>query len=650
MRPDTATWRGRRRPGRDAGQVLVIFALSITALFAAAGLAFDIGRFYAERRFLQNAADAAALAAANAMIQGESQPAADLVARAILSANFSHDPNGITPSLPPVTPVYASGHAGDPTYLVNGILFSGGEVRVAVQNSINYSFGRVVGLTNNTIIAQARVKAMANALPIAVRRYVNAPGPATSNNTAPCADNESQFLDFFATENTACLGTDSNSALRIEPSPGSAFDSSNPDSDPTNHGPVLAILGQGAQPGNGADFRGFVSLDIRNFQTDTSQLYYNKVTAGTNSNTLKAMEANWITVRGYPGPQFPAVISPPDPNDQVGIMSGNSTGIAIDAALARFVPGDEILVLVYPGDVMAIPDFTLGSPGVIGLPATGLTATAGSFKASRNQAFSGLVTMTTVADTLDPANPMVLGTLVGADPITYDPNGVNPSMGGGTSVTMENVTTAGATPGIYALWIRGQAGAPYLTTKYEPFPLQIGTVTRDFTLTSDASSQDVAVAGGSATFNLTLQNSPNKNQNFGNPVTLSVDGPLPTGIGAVTFGSTTVTPNKAGNSTSLTINTGTMATGTYIFTVRATGMNNDATSRKVTHLLQLTVQVTPAGSSGSDQYVDISGFAVMRITAMDANTISGYAITPVIADPNDPRLCRGQVAKLVPWG
>ncbi|HEV8546323.1 MAG TPA: pilus assembly protein TadG-related protein, partial [Candidatus Limnocylindrales bacterium] len=69
---------GRRPAGRGVvgrtggrGQVLVIFALSITVLFAAAGLAFDIGRFYSERRFLQNAADAAALAAASALTRGE---------------------------------------------------------------------------------------------------------------------------------------------------------------------------------------------------------------------------------------------------------------------------------------------------------------------------------------------------------------------------------------------------------------------------------------------------------------------------------------------------------------------------------------------------------------------------------------------------
>jgi hypothetical protein len=98
-----------------------------------------------------------------------------------------------------------------------------------------------------------------------------------------------------------------------------------------------------------------------------------------------------------------------------------------------------------------------------------------------------------------------------------------------------------------------------------------------------------------------------------------------------------------------------MAVGDYTFTVRATGMNNDSPNLKVTHLLTLTVRVAPASAAGNDQYVDVVGFAVMRITNLPSvksdpsNSISAYAITPVIADPNDSRLRRGQVAKLVPW-
>jgi hypothetical protein len=650
---DALAGRARRPARADAGQVLVIFALSITVLFAAAGLAFDVGRFYAERRFLQNAADAAALAAANSLIQGRTQAEADTIARAVLASNFAHDPNGVTPSLPPATPVYASSHAGDPLYLINGILFSGNEVRVAVLNPINYSFGRVVGLTSSTIGGQARAQSVANMLPIAVRQFVNAPGPASSTPN-PCDNNQNQFMDFFATADTACNGTETNSSTRQPPIPGTAFNTVDPDANGNEHGPVMAILGQGAQPGNGADFRGFIALDIRNFSSSSSQLYYDNVTSGTNSNTLKGLEAGWILTDGYQGPKFPPITSPPDPNDQVAIMNGNSTGAAIDAMIARYKPGQEIMVCVYAGNVMAIPDFTLTPPSSVALPTSGTTALAGAMKVSRNQAFSGLVTLQTIADTLDTANPMVTGTLVpGADPTTgdvfaYTPNGVNPSLGGGTSVDLTNATTSSALPGIYALWVRGQAGAPYLTTKYEPFALKIGTVTRDFTMTSDASTLDANTAGSSVTFNLTLQNSPDKNTAFGGPVTLSVDPSTDPGVGAITFGSTTVTPTKPGASTTLTINTGTLASGAHKFTVRATGMNGDSTSRKVTHLMTLTVRVTPS-SGGSQEYVDLTGFAVMRIASMDANTINAYAITPVITNPDDYRLRRGQVAKLVPW-
>jgi len=73
---------GRRARRRSQGQVLVLFALSLVAILAFAGLAFDIGRFYGERRFLQNAADAAALAAANALIRGGTTADADADARA----------------------------------------------------------------------------------------------------------------------------------------------------------------------------------------------------------------------------------------------------------------------------------------------------------------------------------------------------------------------------------------------------------------------------------------------------------------------------------------------------------------------------------------------------------------------------------------
>ena len=631
--------------GREPGQVLVIFALALTVLMAAAGLAFDIGRFYSERRFLQNSADAAALAAGNALVRGETVAQADARAREVLTANFAHSPSGVAPSLPPTTPVYESGHAGDPEYLINGILISGPEIRVAVQNPVGYTFGRIIGLDRNTIGGQARVATNGNMLPIAVRRYVNLPGP-NAGAISPCTENQNEFMDFFVTAQTSCLGTETDASLRTAPTSGSAFDSTNPGSDATNHGPVVAILGQGAQPNNGADFRGFIALDIRNFQAAGTQLYYNGVTSGTNDNTLKAMEANWVTVGGYPGPMFPAAVTPPDPNDQVATMSGNSTGIVIDSMLTRFIPGDEILIAVYPGNVMAIPDFTITPAGTIALPTTGTVANAGSIKVSRNQSFTGVVDLSTLADTLDPQNPIVLGTMVGADPITYSPDPVTPSLGSGQTVNLSNITTLGAAPGVYTIWIQGQAGSPYLTTKWEPAAIKVGTVSRDFTITSGSSIEAAAAVGDPVTFDLTLKRIGSA---YGAVVNLSLDGPLPLGIGTAIFSPSAVTPTSgSGANSTLTINTGTMSPGRHRIVVRATGLNGDPTPRPVTHLLQLWVDVA-TGGGGNEDYIDIVGFAVMRIAAMDSNTVSAYAITPVIADPNDPQLRRGQVARLVPW-
>jgi hypothetical protein len=640
-----------RRTSRDgSGQVLVLFALAIVVLLAAAGLAFDIGRFYSERRFLQNAADAAALAAANSLVRGSSIATADADARAILSRNFAGAPNAVTPSLPPTTPVYETGHSGDPEYLANGILIANGDIRVAIQNSIPYTLARAAGFGASTIGARAHVEIEGHLLPIAVRNFVNAPGP-NAGATYPCSDDRTQFMDFFATALTACLGSDSNAGLRMPPTAGNAFDPSDPDSDPTNHGPVVEILGQGAQPANGADFRGFVILDIRNYQSTTSQLYYNGATVNDNDQLLKNLEAAWIAADGYPGPKFPPITSPPDPNDQVGILNGNATGAAIDEMRKRYKPGDVILVAVYSGSTQAIPDFAMTAPGTISLPTSGTTASAGSMKVTRNQAFTGTVALSTVADILDPLNPLVNGTITSSPPISYTPNPVTPSLGGGTVVNLTNITTTGATPGIYTVWVKGEAGSPYLTTKFVPATLNVGSVSRDFSITSDFASVATSSIGATATFNLTLTNAPNKNTAFGGPVTLSIDAPTPTGTGTVTFASSTVTPTKAGASTRLDINTGTLPQGDYRFVVRATGTNGDSPGRTVTHLLPLTVQVTPASKSGSDEYVDLSGFAVMRVAAMDSNSnyVTAYAITPVVTDLNDSRLQSAQRARLVPW-
>jgi hypothetical protein len=644
-RAATARAAGRRRNARERGQVLVIFVLALTALFAAAGLAVDIGRFYVERRFLENAADAAALAAANALARGGGTTAARNDARAVLTKNFLTPPNGIVPSLPPAagSEVYSSGHAGDASYLLDGILIAGNDIRVAVRNSIPYTFGRVVGLNTNSILGRARVALQGGALPIAVRHYVNAPGP-TSGATSPCDGDISDFQDLVATADTACLGSVSNSSLRQTPSPGLAFDASNPNNDPSHHGPIINLVGQGAAASNSSSFRGFVALDIRNFQSATSNVFYNGVTAGTNANTLKAMEANWVAT-GYPGPDFPVVTSPPDPDDQVGIIDGNSSGIIIDAVAARFVPGEEVLCAVYSGTVMTIPDFAFTVPGTVTIGTTQNRNSAVSMTVSKNSSFAGVVDSSAFADWGDPTNPLTTGKLA---PLTFSPTPATPN----TTITWTTFSTTGATAGISTIWVMGHSSSPYLTDHYYPVAVNVGGVTRDFS--SSGSGQVISAATTGATVSGTMTfSTPNNNATaFSGPVTLSVEGGpadlgvLPSSMGAVSVSPSTFTLSKGTTqSVTVTLNGGSLPAGEYPLTIRATGTNSDG--QKVTRLVPIVFDIATAGTS--NEYVDIMGFAVFRISSINSNSVDGYAISGVYADQNDPALRRGQVARLVPW-
>ena len=632
-----ATRRGER------GQVVVVFALALVVLLGAAGLAFDVGRFYSERRFLQNAADAGALAAANALIRGGTVAEADADARTILTRNFLSSPSGVAPALPPTTPVYESGHAGDPDYLINGILISGNEVRVAVQNPVNYTFGRVVGLTSNSIGGQARALTKGDMLPIAVRHFINAPGP-TTGAVSPCDGDIRDFQDLVSTADTACLGTETNGALRTAPSRGANFNAANPNDDPSHHGPIIALIGQGAQPANSSSFRGFIAPDIRNFQSATSNVFYNQVTAGTGANVLAALEASYVG-GGYTGPEFPPATTPPDPNDQVAILDGNKSGIIIDAITNKFVAGKEVLLAVYSGTVMTIPDFSLTAAGTVpinpGQNRDGLV----TMSATKNAAFTGTIITSAFTDWGDPANPY--GTSLSA--LTFTPQPATPA----TTVTWATFNATAAAPvGIYTIWIQGHSPSPYLTDHYYPVAINVGAVARDFSSSGSGLVISVATTGATGTGSMTVS-TPNSNTTaFLGNVSLTLEGGpqsngvLPVGIGATSITPSTVTLNKGDTRTvSISINGGSLGAGEYPLTVRATGTNS--LGQKVTRLIPIVFDIATAGTSS--EYVDIMGFAVFRITNINSNSIDGYAITGVYADPDDANLRLGQVARLVPW-
>jgi Flp pilus assembly protein TadG len=634
-----------RRSGstrRQPGQVLVLFAMSMVVIMAAAGLAFDIGRFYSEKRFLQNAADAGALAVANALIRGESNTDAEAEGRDVLTRNLLGSPTGTTATVATV-PEYESGHAGDAVYLISGVLISGGEVRVAIKSDVGYTFGRVVGLGTNRVGGRARVKTVGDLLPIAVRHYINAPGPF-AGAVAPCDGNTNQFQDLVSTANTACLGSTTDGSLRSTPNPGSAFNSSAPDDDPVNHGPIIELVGQGASPSNAVSFRGFVALDIRNFQyaTPPSNVFYNGVSAGTNANTLKAMEAGWVAT-GYPGPDFPPVTVPPDPNDQVGIIDGNSSGIVVDAINARYDPGAEILAAVYSGTVSSIPDFSYAVPSTATINTNQNRNGSITMGVTKNTSFTGVVSTSAFPNWGEPSHPWG-STLT---PLSFSPSPMTPN---GT-VTWTTFETSGAPQGVYTIWIQGHSSSPVLLDHFYPVGISIGSVNRDFS-TSGGAAVLIASTGGTGATTVNVSTPNNNSTYFGGTVSLSVEGGadangvLPTGIGTVSVSPSTITLSKGISQTAtVSVNGGTLGPGVYSLSLRVTGTNSSGD--QVTRMVPLTVAIATA--STSNDYVDILGFTTFRITSLDSNTIWGYAISGVYADMNDPALRRGQVARLVPW-
>ncbi|HEV8402011.1 MAG TPA: Tad domain-containing protein [Candidatus Limnocylindrales bacterium] len=630
----------RRRRAGERGQVLVLVVIGMVGLLGAASLAFDVGRFYSERRFLQNAADAGALAIGSALVRGETSTSAEAIGRDVLARNLLASPSGST-AVVATTPQYATGHAGEPTYLTSGILISGTDVRVAVQSSVGYTFGRAIGLGDATIGATAHVRTNGDMLPIAIRHYLNAPGP-TSGATSPCDGDTNDFQDLLSTANTSCLGSATNATLRSTPSSGDPFDASHPDSDPVHHGPVIALVGDGASPGNNASFRGFIALDIRDFSTATSNVFYNDVTSGTQPNVLKAKESGWVAT-GYPGPAFPPATSPPDPNDQVGIMDGNSAGIVVDAIDDRYAPGDEVLAAVYSGTVMTIPDFSYTVASTVTIGQTEDRSNAVTMSLTKNNAFSGVVSTSAFAN-WGASTPY--GTTLQA--LTFSPTPAAPAV----TVTWTHFQTVGAPVGIYPIWVQGHSSSPYLTDHYAPVAVKIGTVDRDFSSTGGGLVISMASTGSTSTGTMAFS-TPNKDATyFGGTVNLTVEGGpqdlgvLPTGIGPVSVTPSSFTLGKGGNQTAtISINGGTLGPGEYPLTIRATGTNKDGLP--VTRMIPFTVDIATAGTS--NQYVDIEGFAVFRIASIDANTVYGYAITGSYADMNDPALRRGQVVRLAPW-
>jgi len=632
------------------GQVLVMVALTMTLLLVFAGLAIDVGRQVAEQRHVQTAADAGALAACRALIAGDSDASAAAQARIIAEVNLEQSPAAASSVIAPdAARVYESGHAGDPAYLQSGIIVSGTTIRVAITSQVEAVLARLVGVDSLAATGRAQCRLQGGpALPIVARRYQGPPGPGDG------------FVDAVATEATSTSGS-------VDPSSVLGYDGRTPASE-AEPGPLFELYGPDSKANNDSSFRGFIALDVRNFQSVTSRVYYNGATSGTSVNNLKDMEGDYL-LTGYPGPMFPPIVSPADPNDQVAALTGNDTNMVVGNFSDVFAVGAHVLLAVYNGTVMEIPDFSITPPTAIVLPSTTIVPTNGpSFTVSRNDAFNSTVTLHLHGDHLAPSTT---DDLISDEPPTNNP----PTAGhmnqplwstdtfipdkNGTTVDMDSFSTNNVPAGIYTVWLEGHSGDPYFQTRHYQAAVKVGGAVRDFSLGNSTTSAVIASMGGTASLSLYVSTTSAAATRWGptgTAVALVVDPgsftdcalvPATINPGQLAISPSSVTPASGGNGAlaTLTIDSFGLSPGCYTFVVRGHGTNG--AGQPVTHLLPITFTVATESSGG--QYVDIIGFAVFEVTYLDANAITARAVSPIAANANDPALRRAQRARLVPW-
>lgn len=638
----------------------------MVVLLGMAGVAVDAGRFVTQRRFLQNAADAAALAAANTIVHQPSATVAiaEQAARANLAINLAGSAAGAPVVVVPATPGFGGLPQSGPN-LVTGIVLTDAagtpllpsdsadritDIRVALRGPVDFTLGRIMGMNQTTIDARAHVTMTSNSgnlMPVAVRRYINFDGPYVAG---ACSDppSGSKFADLAATQATSCQGA---------ADPDSVGYGGRTPASPAQPGPTIVLVGQGAESSNDSSFRSFVNLDIRNFDSLNSRVYYNSVPVAANSNTMKQFESAWVA-QGYPGPDLPPVTNPPDPDDQIGIMDGNTSGQVIADMDLRWNVGDRFLAALYNGTVMSIPDFSITGPKGILLAPNATTANAGTISIQPNKMFDAKVLVTTTRA------PAWLATV-------YAPGTeFIPSYPHGSTVTMSGTTDSSAVPGVDMLWVKGHSASPYLTDHYAPVAVTVTGVAKDLAIAVSPDqappawgdlvtfTATVTVNGGSDfPAGVTVSLEPVGSIDPGDPVDLSPP-PFPDltsgsywfggvqGTTTATINSWSGTGNTRTGTATFTVNTSQLGPQkTYDFVVTASGTNSSAQLIR----RQVGGQVLSQSTSDNANYIDITGFAAYQITAIDANSVTGQAISRVYSSAFDPALRAVLTPRLVPW-
>jgi hypothetical protein len=657
-----ATGMGRTRFNReDAGQTVVLVALMFTVLMGFAALGVDVGRFYSERRYIQDAVDAAALACAYSYGHGGDEVAAWAAGDRILQdRNLMGNPLGVNVAYSARGSETYDGIV-DPHNMISGILpvtTNGRGCRVAITVDVPTFLMKILSPSFNTIrmTTQGYAKSKGGMLPTVVTRYQSPPGPAPF-------DAANQFHDRTMAEGSdwACSTT---TVSGCTPASEGAM------------GREFVIFGQAAKATNDASFRGYIGLDIRDFTTvdgagNLIHEAYNSVPPTVTVNLLKDYESAWIIESSYPGPDIcDVVVGSFQPCAQIAVINGSSSGQFVTDYETRFDVGDLLMLQMYDGTVKTVPDFNITS-GTLVLPMDGTATSSVTYTMSPQFALSGAQvttslipdngTMTTDGGGTALTNPFLNGCAVMSSP-AFSANPTLPNQSTYTQV-WNTVTTTGCDKGIFQAWLRGTSSAPYTSRIHETLVnINVGGQARDFSLVSSDAYEAIAGPGTQADYIIrtTTASSGSTKWTGSNLLTLSwAKCPTSTDTSIVppevlvcgidgNFSTTSITGVDPGENHTFNVQTF-LARSNEVYKgwVRETGLD-DVTNKRVTHLMEITLEVGVV-AGGATQYVDVLGYTVFKITAINSNDVSGRAVSGMYTDPDDIALSAGKRIGLVPW-
>jgi hypothetical protein len=127
--------------GQSSGQIIVLASIAMIAVIGFAALAVDIGYMFSTRRAMQTAADAAAIAAANALQSSNSNNYQQAATDVATLNGFTNGQNGVTVTVGTPT---SGPYSGNSSY-----------VEVDVQQAVPTFFLRVLGFNTLNVAAHA---------------------------------------------------------------------------------------------------------------------------------------------------------------------------------------------------------------------------------------------------------------------------------------------------------------------------------------------------------------------------------------------------------------------------------------------------------------------------------------------------------------